>query len=338
MALLAMGAAVVLASCSAAQRPPPRIPPTTTTVAPTTTAAPSSPLTGLAPTNSATLGRPAVIVKVDNAPEARPQSGLDQADVVYEEVVEGGVTRYLTVFQSQDVGTVGPVRSVRQTDAEVVHPIGGLFAYSGGIPAFVNDVHRTGVIDVGAVADPNAYHRDSTRPAPHNLYVSVPALRQKTPSGAPAPPPLFTYLAPGATFNPTGAAAISQLRVPMSTATVATWSWDPAGGLWRRATNGALQTVTGGTPVAFTNVIVETVPYHATGFIDPSGAPVPDADVVGTGSAVVLSGGRMARATWTRTAPGAVTSYTDASGTPMALTPGRTWVMLAPIGTATSSG
>lgn len=335
--VLALGAALVLASCSAAQRPPTRLRPTTTE-APSTTAAPTSPLTGLPPANPATLSRPAVIVKVDNAPEARPQSGLDQADVVYEEVVEGGVTRYLTVFQSQDASTVGPVRSVRQTDADAVRPIGGLFAYSGGIPAFVTDVHRTGVVDVGAVVDPNAYRRDSGRPAPHNLYVSVPDLRKKTPPAALPPPPLFTYLVPGVTFNPAGAAPISQLRVPVSTATVANWSWDPAGGLWHRTTNGAPQTLTGGAPIAFTNVIIELVPYHNTGFIDPSGAPVPDADVVGTGPAVVLSAGRMAKATWTKTAPEAVTSYTDASGTPIALTPGRSWVMLAPTGTAVSTG
>ncbi len=333
---------VALASGSAGQhRPPGHRRPTTTAVPAATappTSPPTSPLTGLPPASPTALSRPAVVVKIDNAPQARPQTGLDQADVVYEEVVEGGLTRYLAVFQSQDADPVGPVRSVRQTDADVVSPLGGLFAYSGGIPAFISDVLGTGVVDVGAVADPGAYRRDASRPVPHNLYTSVSTLRQKSPPAARPPPPLFNHLAAGTAFHAAGATAISHLKLAMSVATMAAWSWDPASGLWQRSTNGTPQTVTGGAPVAFTNVIVELVAYHDTGFVDPAGNPVPDADVVGSGSALILSGGRMTRATWSKAAPEAVTSYTDASGLPVALTPGRTWVMLAPVGAAVSTG
>lgn len=99
-----------------------------------TTLAPFAPLTGLPLTDQARLGRPALVVKIENAPASRPQSGLDAADVVYEEIVEGGITRFLAVFHSADAEPIGPVRSLRPSDPDIIAPFGGLFAYSGGIP------------------------------------------------------------------------------------------------------------------------------------------------------------------------------------------------------------
>lgn len=322
---------VTLAACGskpAAKRATTTVPTTTTTLPPT------APLTGLPESDPSILSRPAVLVKIDNAPEARPQNGLDKADVVYEEVVEGGITRYLAIFQSQDASPVGPVRSVRQTDADVVQPIGGLFGYSGGIPAFVNDVHQAGVTDVGAVDDASAYYRSSSRAAPHNLYTSTTVLRQKTPPGMGPPPPLFVYGTAATVPTASAATPATHVVVAMSPATVAAWDWNAATGLWQRTTDGTPQTVQAGGPLAFTNVVVEFVPYQNTGFVDPSGAPVPDANTVGTGQAVVLTDGRIIHGTWSKTTAAAVTTYSDALGKPIRLIPGTTWVMLAPTGVA----
>ena len=84
------------------------------------------------------------MIKVGDDPKARPQAGLDKADVVYEERVEGNVVRFLAVFQSQDAKSVGPIRSVRSTDVGVVGAIGGVFVYSGGIPPFNALVRKPG--------------------------------------------------------------------------------------------------------------------------------------------------------------------------------------------------
>src|ERR1700728_1498994 len=268
--------------------------PTTTAAPTTTTPAPIvAPLTGL-PTSASIADRPAVMVKIANDADAWPQSGIDQADVVYEEVVEGGITRYMAVFQSQDADPVGPVRSVRETDADLVRPIGGLFAYSGGIAPFVSLIDSTGITDVGAIDDGAAYYRANARAAPDNLYTSTTVLREMTPAGAGPPPALFDYVDAPQRFSEPGEEAASQVTVTMSAATVATWAYDATTTQWVRSTNGELQTVAEGTSltrgpsIAFTNVIVEMVPYTNTGFTDPDGNPVPDANVVGSGPAVVL--------------------------------------------------
>jgi hypothetical protein len=301
-------------------------------------------LTGLLALSPSMATRPALVVKIDNDDAAVPQSGVDQADVVYEEVVEGGITRFLAVFQSQDADVVGPVRSVRETDADIVRPIGGLFAYSGGIAPFVSLIDATGVTDVGAVDDGDAYDRSSLRAAPDNLYTSTTVLRQRTPPNAGPPPALFDYVAAGAAFSEPGEAAAATATVDMSPTTVVTWTYAPATAQWLRSENGAVQDVaqgsslTRGPPIAFTNVIVQMVPYENTGYVDPDGNPVPDANVVGSGPAVVLSGGKLVHATWSKPTPSSITTYRAADGSPIRLLRGQTWVMLAPSGATVTSG
>src|SRR5579872_1637503 len=112
-----------------------------TTLAPTTTTVPPvAPLTGLLDPAGQALTRPALTIKVENTPEALPQWGIDRADVVYEEIVNGGITRLAAIFNSQAPPKVGPVRSVRPTDTQVVWPLGGIFAYSGGAAYAVNSI------------------------------------------------------------------------------------------------------------------------------------------------------------------------------------------------------
>jgi hypothetical protein len=232
---------------------------------------------------------------------------------------------------------------VRETDADIVRPIGGLFAYSGGIPAFVSLIDSTGITDVGANDDGGAYYRSNARNAPDNLYTSTTVLRQRTPAGAGPPPPLFDYVGTHEKFSEPGEKSASHVTVTMSGATVATWSYDAATGQWDRSTNGVPQTVAEGTAlspgpaVAFTNIIVEMVPYQNTGYIDPAGNPVPDANIVGSGQAVILSDGELADATWSKPTPSAVTTYQASDGSPVRLLRGTTWVMLAPEGAPIAS-
>jgi Protein of unknown function (DUF3048) N-terminal domain/Protein of unknown function (DUF3048) C-terminal domain len=314
-----------------------------TTTTSTTLPSPLAPLTGLPALSAPMAKQPAVIVKIDNDDAASPQSGIDQADVVYEEVVEGGITRFLAVFQSQDADVVGPVRSVRETDADIVRPIGGLFAYSGGIAPFVSLIDASGVTDVGAVDDGSAYYRSSLRAAPDNLYTSTTVLRERTPADAGPPPALFDYVGAHQAFSEPGATRVSTVTVDMSSATIVTWSYDSSTGQWLRSMNGAAQDVAEGTsltpgpPIAFTNVIVQMVPYQNTGYVDPAGNPVPDATVVGSGPALVLSGGKLVHATWSKPTPSSITTYETPSGSRIRLLRGQTWVMLAPSGAAVTT-
>src|SRR4051812_13197810 len=167
-------AAVVLAACGgggkAAKDRAKVASITTTSLAPSTTAAPTaavSPLTGLPVADAGKAGRVALIVKIDNAPEARPQAGLVEADVVYEEMVEGGITRLAAVYQSTDAKPVGPVRSARTTDvniaSELNHP---LYGYSGGNKIFLAAIARAPLPDVGVDPFDSLYPPARRRPAP----------------------------------------------------------------------------------------------------------------------------------------------------------------------------
>jgi hypothetical protein len=204
---------------------------TTTTVA--AEEAPIAPLTGLPDTTGASSGRGALSVKVDNVPLARrpPQAGIDVADIVYEEPVEGA-TRFLAIFHSTLPPRIGPVRSTRFLDPGIVWALGGLYVYSGGTPPKVQAIQSAPIqtVDENGMQAADARIRDSNFGAPHNLFV-VPdklwaweGVQDRTP-----PEPLFEYA--GATEPATGDPA-SKIEIP--TFSDATYTWDAAGGTWKR--------------------------------------------------------------------------------------------------------
>ncbi len=143
--------------------------------------------------------RPALAVKVENLPQARPQYGLSAADVVYEEPVEGGITRFIVIYQCHDAGRIEPVRSGRLIDPDIVRQYGAhpLFAYAGAIQPVVDKVDSSSLVDVGIYRAPlSAYWRDPDRYAPHNLISDTAVLyaagaAQHAPPTP--PPPVFHY-------------------------------------------------------------------------------------------------------------------------------------------------
>src|SRR5690606_18341708 len=174
VAVLATAAAVVAVPGEEDAAPEPTTTTTTTTTTPPTTQPPPVyPLTGLPVTDPAVAARPTLAVKIDNVePRSRPQYGLNQADVVYEERVEGAVTRFLALFHSHDAMAVGPVRSARTTDIGLYQPMGTpLFAWSGANAHFARRVRETRIVDIGYDAQPGLYSRVGDRPAPHNLML-----------------------------------------------------------------------------------------------------------------------------------------------------------------------
>ncbi|MDP9072211.1 MAG: DUF3048 domain-containing protein [Actinomycetota bacterium] len=288
-----------------------------------------APLTGL-PVDGDVARRPATTVKVDNSPQGRPQSGLDKADLVIEEKVEGTITRLLAVFHSNDAGSVGPVRSLRSTDVGLVAPIGGVFAYAGGIAPFESLIRKAPVEVVTEKTDADTFDLRAGRERPFKTYTSSAKLRAKAGDKAKAPPRLFEFLGPGEAFAPPGAAPAAGATIVFGPRTTATWDYDRASGEWRRSTNGTAHVVEGGGQLAFTNVIVQRTRYGTTIYRDRSGAPVDEAVVVGTGEAIVLTQGKQVRARWAKASQTAPTRYTLPDGTPVRLAPGRTWVELPP--------
>jgi hypothetical protein len=327
-------------------------PPTTlpsTTAAPTTTATPPPvyPLTGLPVTDLTKLARPALVVKIDNADgdgaanQARPQTGLNQADVVYEEKVEGAVTRLAAIFHSEDSAPVGPVRSARSTDVQIFSPLNRpLFAWSGANPTFAAIIRDSPIVDVGYDAATGAYGRRSDRIAPHNLYSSTPDLYALAPPDSKAPPALFLYRAASEPLG-AGAVPIGSIHLDFGGgggSAPVDYGWDPARGGFGRNQRGTADVDEADVQIAPNNVIVQFTNYIDTGITDVVGTPVPEAQLVGTGRALILTNGNVIEAVWTKTAPEAVATYADSTGKPIKLTPGRTWVELVPDGGATVTG
>lgn len=279
--------------------------------------------------------RAALVVKIDATERGRPQSGLTEADVVFEEMVEGGLTRLLAVYQSHDPDTVGPVRSARSTDLPILDELGRpLFAWSGANPTFAAAVRSADVVDVGAAAAPDAYRRSDDRSAPYNLYAAPDLLREAAadePAATTPPDPLFTYRGDGEPPG-AGAAPATGFRTTAPLATAIEWSWDEESDGWVRNQDDTPHVDTAGVRVRATNVIVRFTPYGDSGVRDSTGAVVPEAEAVGEGEAWLLSGGDAQPGRWHKPAADAVTTYTDTAGQPLRLEPGATWVEVLPPG------
>lgn len=287
----------------------------------TTVVSGTYPLTGMPAVDRAKAARRAVAVKIDNNAAARPQAGIDQADVVYEEFTEG-ITRFVVVFQSNEAPQVGPVRSVRPADPNIIKPLGGLLVFSGGSPAVLGIVKTAGITQI-TENDTDTLTRRSGRSAPHNLYTNTAALYRKAPA-APAPPPFATFLRPGDTATPAGSTPAATIKLAPAPNVTASYQWDATAKVWKRTTDGKPHMLEGGAQISPRNVIVQFTPYLNF----PADQKVKFPEVVGSGDALVFVNGTQVKAKWSKASAGAVTTYTDLSGKPIALAPGQTWVHL----------
>lgn len=287
------------------------------------------PLTGVASEEIA--NRPALAVKIENSREARPQTGLENADVVWEEVVEGGVTRYIAVYHSQQPEVVGPIRSVRPMDAHIIAPLHGLMVFSGGQPPFVDAIAGSGLQVVSYDRGDAGFSRSGERRAPHNVYGAFAELAgQADADHLDSPAEQFAFAADAATASTAAGTPASVLGIRMSGYSTPSWAFDAASGRYLRSegTNRAVSVT--GEQLAATNVVVLSVPVVDTEFLDPAGTPVPETQVIGSGEALVVSGGLSVPATWSKASTLEPLSLTGADGQPIELTPGNTWVELVP--------
>jgi DUF3048 family protein len=277
-----------------------------------------APLTGRA-VAADVAARPSLAVKVDNHPDARPQSGLEDADIVFEELTEGGITRFLAVFQSQLPPEVGPIRSVRAVDPALVTPLGGVFAYSGGTPPNVAAIRAAPVTTVDETAAGTAMHRSSQRRAPHNLYGAPEKLLALAgPHDAP-PQPVFEYGRASAAAN---AHSCQRVSIKFSSGFVSIYDWVVGAG-WRRSMPRGPFTVASGKQVTPTNLVVLWLKDQSR------------EATVGSGDAMVFRDGTFARGSWQRRDEHDAFHLTGTSDAALTLAPGSTWVHLAVQGDTT---
>lgn len=292
-----------------------------------------SPLTGL-PMPAAKAKRPLLIVKIDNDGGARPQAGLNEADVVAEQMVEGGVTRFAALYHSTDA-EVGPVRSARSTDVNFATSFNRpLFAYSGASSVFEILLRKSVFIDVGIDAAPDAYTRRAGARAPSNLFSTTEALYGAAKFESSAPAPLWQLRASGAVVEGDTPAGRVDIVFPGPAATKATWEWDAATGAWLRSQNNTEHVDASLKRISAANVIVHFAAYKDSAVRDRSGAAAPEAQLVGKGEAWYFVDGKIIKGAWEKPSLTKPTEYRDGKGRPMALAPGRTWIELAPPGSA----
>lgn len=325
LAVAVAALAVPLAGCSASKTIEALWPAASTErIVPKPVGAPRWPLTGLdAPTSEATLIR-VVSVKIENSPAARPQTGLDKADVVYEMISEGGITRFHALFQSQVPKVVGPVRSVRPPELYLVPQYHSLLAHVGG-PKKVRDLlaaDKRRYNDMDQFFNPASYWRSSDRPAPHNMYLDITKLRgyATTKRAYPA-----TQTIAGLDFARASAVAtpvVTVLTVPVSSSNRVQWRYSAASRTYARSINGkAHADAVSGKQLRARNVVVLWVrikPYAG----DTHG--VVEVALTGSGRASVFFGGQRVDGTWTAGAS-APPKLKAADGRPIKLDPGNTW-------------
>jgi hypothetical protein len=291
---------------------------------------PRSPFTGL-PVDPQVIERALLIVKIENSENARPQSGLDVADIVIEELVEGGITRFMAMFHSDLPDVAGPVRSARPVDADLLRGLGASgFAYSGARPEVQGLLALAPSIRV--VEGVDGFFRDDARRAPHNLY-----LRPETVLGVVeqrGARPLIDIgwvfdetIPEGALVCPPGTAACADpggsVVIEMSRAFRTGWTYDTDAGVYRRDQNGRPFAASGPGDIGAANVVVLATRHY----IGASGYDETDATTLGA-PAIVLRDGRRYEARWVKPTARDLLLIQTPDGEPFPLKPGPTWVHL----------
>jgi hypothetical protein len=274
------------------------------------------PLTGL-PAKGNAPKHPVMVVKIDNTASSRPQVGLSKADLVTEELVEGGSTRLAVFYYSHVPGRVGPVRSMRASDIGIVKPADAVIVASGGAPPTVRRLKAAG-IKVYSEGAPG-FARDSSRSAPYNLFVNLPQLARTLSSPEP-PDDYFTWGDEG--DFPAGQRARG-ISATFSGGHTTTWAFRK-GGYVNLDSNAA-----GNDQFRPDTVLVLRVRVGDAGYKDPAGNPVPETKFTGKGQAMVFHGGKVVRATWTKRGLEAPVTLSTKAGE-LSLPAGKVWMELVP--------
>ena len=322
-ALLVVALAVALAGCAPGPMPVPTPTYTSTYVAP----APESiaPLTG--EVTAAQITTPSIAAKVDNHPDARPQFGLERTDIVFEELVEGGLTRYVAIWQSDVPAEIGPVRSIRPMDPDIISPFGGIVAYSGGQYRFVKAMEATGVYNAihGQSDTADTFYRTDLRDSPHDVIVLAPqVIAQHLDLVAPTQQFPYSLDVPSSTAATDGT-PISAVNLVIGVAATPGWAWDPAGLHYLRfMTGGAPDTDFAGAQLTTVNLVVLRV-------IVTYDDDVPKTELIGGGEAWISTGGGTIHGSWSKGSPTDRIRIIDDNGVPVRLAPGNTWIELVPL-------
>ena len=281
------------------------------------------PLTGLkvASSKSASLDHPVLVAKMDNTFSSQPQVGLSKADMVVEELVEGGLTRLAAFYYSEIPGNVGPIRSMRASDIDVVSPVHASMVTSGAAGRTIARIKGAHIPFYGEGS--KGMYRSSDRAAPYNLFVHLNEIAAAAKTKAATPP---NYLQWGDAKNLPKGKKITTVNAQFSGGHTTEWKYE----------NGTYHNLNSNAPAGdqfpADTVLVLRVREGDAGYLDPAGNHVPETLLTGTGNALLFHGGRMVFANWHKgKTPGSQITLTTKKGQKLEVPAGHTWIELVPV-------
>lgn len=310
---VAISAALILTGCSSAvvvAKPVPEVP--------------KNVLTGTPGING-----PVLFVKVDDTQPAHPQIGLDSADVIYIEQVEGGLTRIAAVFSNKLPPLIGPVRSARISDIDLMANYGRVgLAYSGAQSRFLPVLRAANIEDIGADTEPaSIFSRDPARIAPTNMVLTPEALLHK--SIAVEHRQIVSAKSVGWEFGPLpigGSAIISaEIKWPAATYKVV---WSAGSGKWKIIYNGLPDIAADGAQLGSPTFLIQKVSITPSIYHDHNGSYTPFSNTTGSGTGYLLRDGEEIPVFWNRATATDATTWTLKDGSPAFFHPGQIWIAL----------
>ena len=286
-------------------------------------------LTGEDPRKNVDLNRPAIALKIENSPEARPQSGLDQADVVFEEIVEGGITRFMAIYHCRDAAEAGPVRSGRFDDPRIAKPFTNILAFSGVNAPVAQEIKKQKFISIdeddggGGLARVPPGSSDV-----HSLYGNTVKLRRQAEKRGKTKIPSSGFFEFGE--PPSGGRKAGAVTIHFNPSIEIGWRW--RGGEWRRFEDGAPFEDAGGDQISTPNLLIQEVEVNnSKTIVDVTGNPSPDIDFSSGGRAFLFRDGRVVAGKWKMSKKG-VPRFETKKGEPFTFEVGTTWIELVPSG------
>lgn len=331
-ALLVVG--LLGAACSGGDDP--TVPAGASAPSPSPVPDPECPLTGLPPANVAYLERPAVGLKIENSPQARPQAGLESADIVFEEIVEGGITRFLAIYHCGSATKAGPVRSARYDDARIGGPFTKLLAFSGANSIVKGHLQSEGMVLVEELTAPPGLFRDPLGSSDvHSLYANTRRLKKDAIRADLEPPTDRVFNFSEETDAKSKKARSVSINFSASNTIEYRWENDS----WARYEAGLPFMTEAGEQLTVPNVLIQEVTInHSSTIADVAGNPSPDINLLGTGKAVLFRDGRVVKGRWTIKKEGAGPVFETRAGDLLEFSPGPIWIELVPSPTGTVKG
>jgi hypothetical protein len=282
-------------------------------------------LTGQWPLTGETLNgsepnHPVYVVKIDNTASSAPQVGLSSADMIVEELVEGGLTRLAVFYDSHIPSLVGPVRSMRASDVGIVKPAAATLVASGAARRTLRVLqnHHVSTMTEGSPG----FFRDNSRAAPYNLFMKLTELAGHP--GSRWKPPAAPYLQFGSDAQPPRSFAVKSMAVTFSGSHTTNWSYNGKG--WVRPGSYAQS----GEDFVADNVLLLRVRIGDAGYLDPAGNPVPETEFFGKGPAILVHGGSGVKCTWRKPDKAGELRLSTKNGKRLTVPAGHTWIELVP--------